>query len=102
MVKVTVQWYNEKGNVSSLVRGELKPQVLEKVVEALNSAGIEAVVDANKDVTFKIAEDLQSSEGIYAHLKLTLNTEDGSVKKERKKAAKKTKVESEPVPNLFE
>jgi DNA-binding IscR family transcriptional regulator len=98
----TISFINEKDNVSVKIRNGIKPQILDKVLAALNEADLSAEKNANGGISFPVAIDKKTNETVYAHLDLTLNITDPMIKRERKKAEKKAEaVEDEVVPQIF-
>lgn len=98
----TISFINEKDNVSVKIRNGIKPQILDKVLAALNEADLSAEKNANGGISFPVAIDKKTNETVYAHLDLTLNITDPMIKRERKKSEKKVEaVEDEVVPQIF-
>lgn len=98
----TISFINEKDNVSVKIRNGIKPQILDKVLAALNEADLSAEKNANSGISFPVAIDKKTNETVYAHLDLTLNITDPMIKRERKKSEKKVEaVEDEVVPQIF-
>ena len=97
----TIQFTNEKGNVSVKVRDNVRKQVKEKFAELLLENFEESVPNVNGGISVAIAQDKSSGQTIYAHFDFTVNLKSPNEKTERKKGEKKDKVEEPDIPNLF-
>ena len=97
----TLNWLNEKGNVSVKVRDGVRKQVKEKFAELLLENFEESVPNANGGISVAIATDKSSGQTIYAHFDFTVNLKNPNEKTERKKGEKKDKVEEPAIPELF-
>lgn len=97
----TLNWLNEKGNVSVKVRDNVRKQVKEKFAELLLENFEESVPNVNGGISVAIAQDRSSGQTIYAHFDFTVNLKSPNEKTERKKGEKKDKVEEPDIPNLF-
>lgn len=97
----TINWLNEKGNVSVKVRDGVRKQVREKFAELLLENFEESMPNANGGISVAIAQDKSSGQTIYAHFDFIVNLKDPNEKTERKKGEKKDKAEEPAIPNLF-
>ena len=94
-----IQLTNEKGNVSSKARTELKAFATETLVEMFAAKfGAENVEVTNKGVAVRIGTDFMTEQAIFVTMDpvITMNP----VAKETEKKAK-AKVETAPVANPF-
>lgn len=97
---VSVQFTNEKGNVSAKARKHIKDSVIAKITSAFESAGLDSVVNADGGLSIAVAENATTGEVIFAHIDLTVSTRDPGQKTAKSK--KKTKVVEEvALPDLF-
>ena len=97
----TIQFTNEKGNVSAKARKHIKDSVIAKITSAFEAAGLESVINADGGLSIAVAQDEANGAVIFTHLDFTVSTRDPSVKTVKsKKKAKSTKVEVE-LPDLF-
>lgn len=97
----TIQFTNEKGNVSAKARKHIKDSVIAKIVAAFEAAGLDSVVNADGGLSIAVAKDAADGAVIFTHLDFTVSTRDPSVKTVKsKKKAKTAKVEVE-LPDLF-
>lgn len=97
----TLNWLNEKGNVSVKVRDAVRKQVKDKFAELLLDNFDESVPNVNGGISVAIATDKSSGQTIYAHFDFTVNLKNPNEKIERKKGEKKEKVEEPAIPELF-
>ena len=97
----TLNWLNEKGNVSVKFRDNVRKQVKEKFAELLLENFEESVPNVNGGISVAIAQDKSSGQTIYAHFDFTVNLKNPTETTERKKGEKKEKVEEPEIPNLF-
>ena len=96
-----VKFTNEKGNALVAVRNALKAQAQSKIVEVLAENFEGAIVNEKGGFSVPLAVDTVSGKTIYAHLEMTVSTNEAK-KVERK--TKKSKADGEPivVPVLFD
>lgn len=97
----TLNWLNEKGNVSVKVRDGVRKQIKDKFAEMLENTFEDCVPNANGGISVAIGEDKSSGQTIYAHFDFTVNLKNPNEKTERKKGEKKAKVEEPEIPELF-
>ena len=97
----TVKFTNEKGNALVAVRNGLKAQAQSKILEILADNFDGTIVNEKGGFSVPLAVDTVSGKTIFAHLEMTVSTNEAK-KTERK--AKKSKSAGEPVvvPVLFE
>ena len=97
----TISIYNEKGNVSSTVRSQIKTQVMGRALSVLADAFGEGVVmNATGGISVPVAQDI-GGETVYARFDMTITTQTP----DHKPAKAKSKAEpKEPVVlvDLFE
>lgn len=100
---VSINFYNENGNVSVKVRDGIRPQILNRVLETLGSSDNfeEVVKNVNGGISIPVAVDAGSGETIYAHFDMTVNTKSPDTKIERKKATKKADTAEDTIPSIF-
>lgn len=97
----SVKFTNEKGNALVAVRNALKAQAQSKILEVLADNFDGTIVNEKGGFSVPLAVDSVSGKTIFAHLEMTVSTNEAK-KVERK--GKKAKTASEPVvvPVLFE
>ena len=96
----TIQFTNEKGNVSAKARKHIKDSVVAKIVSAFEAAGLESVVNADGGLSIAVAQDTDGST-IFTHLDFTVSTRDPATKTAKSKKKAKAPVEAEVLPDLF-
>ena len=96
-----VKFTNEKGNALVAVRNALKAQAQSKILEVLAENFDGTIVNEKGGFSVPLAVDTVSGKTIFAHLEMTVSTNEAK-KVERK--GKKTKTAGEPVvvPVLFD
>ena len=97
---ITIQFTNEKGNVSAKARKHIKDSVVARIAQAFEAAGLESVVNADGGLSIAVANDTDGAP-IFTHLEFTVSKRDPAVKTAKSK--KKTKVATETVelPDIF-
>ena len=97
----TIQFTNEKGNVSAKARKHIKDSVVAKIAQAFEAAGLESVVNADGGLSIAVAQDAATGNTIFTHLEFTVSDRDPAVKTAKSK--KKTKVAAPEVelPDIF-
>lgn len=96
----TIQFTNEKGNVSAKARKHIKDSVLAKIAQAFEAAGLEAVVNADGGLSIAVAADTDGST-IFTHIDFTVSKRDPAVATAKTKKKAKAPVETEVLPDLF-
>lgn len=97
----TIQFTNEKGNVSAKVRNHIKDSTIAKITEAFESAGLEAVINADKGLSIAVAKDAADGETVFVHIDFTVSKRDPAIKTAKSKVKAKTKVPDVELPDLF-
>lgn len=97
----TIQFTNEKGNVSAKVRNHIKDSTIAKITEAFESAGLEAVINADKGLSIAVAKDAADGETVFVHIDFTVSKRDPAVKTAKSKVKAKTKAPDVELPDLF-
>lgn len=97
----TIQFTNEKGNVSAKVRNHIKDSTIAKITEAFESAGLEAVINADKGLSIAVAKDTADGETVFVHIDFTVSKRDPAVKTAKSKVKAKTKAPDVELPDLF-
>lgn len=97
----TIQFTNEKGNVSATVRNYIKDSTIAKITEAFESAGLEAVINADKGLSIAVAKDAADGETVFVHIDFTVSKRDPAVKTAKSKVKAKTKAPDVELPDLF-
>lgn len=98
---VTINFFNENGNVSVKVRDGIRPQILSKALDVMSEGFEGAVKNANGGISVPVAVDATTGETVYAHFEMTVNTKSPDIKTERKKTAKKTAAAETVIPQIF-
>lgn len=96
----TIQFTNEKGNVSAKARKHIKDSVIAKIARAFEAAGLEAVVNADGGLSIAVAADTDGST-IFTHLDFTVSKRDPAVATAKTKKKAKAPVATEVLPDLF-
>jgi hypothetical protein len=96
----SVKFTNEKGNALVAVRNALKAQAQSKVLEVLADNFDGTIINEKGGFSVPLAVDSVSGKTIYAHLEMTVSTNEA--KKVERKAKAKTESEPVVVPVLFE
>ncbi len=96
----TIQFTNEKGNVSAKARKHIKDSVIARITKAFESAGLESVVNADGGLSIAVAQDTDGSV-IFTHLDFTVSTRDPNTKTAKSKKKTKVATETEVLPDLF-
>ena len=97
----TIQFTNEKGNVSAKARKHIKDSVIAKIVSAFEGAGLESVVNADGGLSIAVATDAATGETIFTHLDFTVSTRDPATKTAKSKKKTKTTSDETVLPDLF-
>ena len=97
----TIQFTNEKGNVSAKVREHIKASTIAKITEAFESVGLEAVMNADKGLSIAVAKDAADGQTVFVHIDFTVSKRDPAVKTAKTKAKAKTKTPDVELPDLF-
>lgn len=97
----TIKFTNEKGNVSAKARKHIKDSVIARIASAFETAGLEAVVNADGGLSIAVAQDAATNETIFTHLDFTVSTRDPAVKTAKSKTKAKAKTEDVELPDLF-
>lgn len=97
----TIQFTNEKGNVSAKVREHIKNSTVAKITEAFESAGLEAVINADKGLSIAVAKDAVDGETVFVHIDFTVSKRDPATKTAKSKTKAKTKAPEVELPDLF-
>lgn len=98
---ISIQFTNEKGNVSAKVREHIKASTIAKIVEAFESVGLEAIANADKGLSIAVATDKADGATVFAHLDFTISKRDPSEKTAKSKTKAKTKTVEVELPDLF-
>ena len=98
----TIQFTNEKGNVSAKARKHIKDSVVAKIAQAFEKAGLESVVNADGGLSIAVAKDAATNKTIFTHLEFTVSDRDPSVKTAKSKKKTKVATATEELPDLFE
>ena len=96
----TIQFTNEKGNVSAKARKHIKDSVIAKISEAFEAAGLEAVINADGGLSIAVASDTDGAT-IFTHIDFTVSKRDPAVATAKTKKKAKAPVEAEVLPDLF-
>ena len=97
----TIQFTNEKGNVSVQARNQVRGMVSAQILSTLESNPHFEGVFVNDNGGYSIPVALTTTgETIYAHLDLTIST--NQVSKQVRKPKAKAPTTAVAVPNLFE
>lgn len=97
----TIQFTNEKGNVSAKARKHIKDSVIAKITSAFESAGLESVVNADGGLSIAVAQDASTGEVIFTHLDFVVSTRDPNVKTVKSKKKAKSATAEVELPDLF-
>ena len=97
----TIQFTNEKGNVSAKARKHIKDSVIAKITSAFEAAGLESVVNADGGLSIAVAKDAADGSVIFTHLDFTVSTRDPAVKTVKSKKKTKTVAVNVELPDLF-
>ena len=95
-----VKFTNEKGNALVAVRNALKAQATAKVLESLADTFDGTIINEKGGFSVPLAVDSVSGKTIYAHLEMTVSTNEA--KKTERKAKAKSNAEPVVVPSLFD
>lgn len=87
------------GKRNTKLCNHLRAQMFDKVREAIESAGFETTVAANKDLAIPVAVDSTTGETYYARIALTFSSKELDSKPAAR--AKKTEKVEEVLPDLF-
>lgn len=98
----TIQFTNEKGNVSAKVREHIKNSTIAKITEAFESVGLESVLNADKGLSIAVANDAADGNPVFVHIDFTISKRDPAVKTAKTKTKAKTKKTEVELPDLFE
>lgn len=97
----TIQFTNEKGNVSAKARKHIKDSVVARITKAFEAAGLEASLNADGGLSIAVAEDAVDGGTIFTHLDFTVSKRDPAVKTAKSKKKAKTATPTEELPDLF-
>lgn len=97
----TIKFTNEKGNVSAKARKHIKDSVIARISSAFESAGLEAVVNADGGLSIAVATNEADGAVIYTHLDFTVSTRDPATKTAKSKTKAKPKADEVELPDLF-
>lgn len=97
----TIKFTNEKGNVSAKARKHIKDSVIAKITAAFESAGLEAVVNADGGLSIAVAANEADGATIFTHLDFTVSTRDPNVKTAKSKKKAKAPVAEAELPDIF-
>jgi hypothetical protein len=97
----TIQFTNEKGNVSAKARKHIKDSVIAKIAQAFEAAGLESVVNADGGLSIAVAQDAGTGNTIFTHLAFTVSDRDPSIKTAKSKTKAKPKTEDVELPDIF-
>lgn len=97
----TIQFTNEKGNVSAKARKHIKDSVVAKIASAFEAAGLDSVVNADGGLSIAVATDAATGEVIFTHLDFTVSTRSPDVKTAKSKKKAKAPTEGDTLPDLF-
>ena len=97
----TIQFTNEKGNVSAKARKHIKDSVIARITKAFEAAGLEASVNADGGLSIAVAEDAVDGATIFTHLDFTVSKRDPETKTAKSKKKAKAKVAEVELPDLF-
>lgn len=97
----TIQFTNEKGNVSAKARKHIKDSVVAKIAQAFEAAGLESVVNADGGLSIAVAQDAATGNTIFTHLEFTVSTRDPAVKTAKSKKKTKAPVTEVELPDIF-
>ena len=100
MALKNVKFTNEKGNALVAVRNALKAQATAKVLESLADTFEGTIINEKGGFSVPLAVDSVSGRVIYAHLEMTVSTNEA--KKVERKAKAKANAEPIVVPSLFD
>lgn len=98
----TIQFTNEKGNVSAKVREHIKNSTIAKITEAFESVGLESVINADKGLSIAVATDAADGKPVFVHIDFTVSKRDPATKTAKSKTKAKTKAPEVELPDLFE
>lgn len=96
----TIQFTNEKGNVSAKARKHIKDSVVARIAQAFKAAGLESVVNADGGLSIAVAQDVDGAP-IFTHLEFTVSKRDPGVKTAKSKKKAKAAVETVELPDIF-
>lgn len=97
----TIKFTNEKGNVSAKARKHIKDSVVARIASAFETAGLEAVVNADGGLSIAVATNEADGATIFTHLDFTVSTRDPAVKTAKSKTKSKPKADEVVLPDLF-
>jgi len=97
----TIQFTNEKGNVSAKARKHIKDSVIAKIAQAFEAAGLESVVNADGGLSIAVAQDTTTGNTIYTHLEFTVSDRDPAVKTAKSKKKTKSPANEIQLPDIF-
>ena len=97
----TIKFTNEKGNVSAKARKHIKDSVIARIASAFETAGLEAVVNADGGLSIAVATNEADGATIFTHLDFTVSTRDPAVKTAKSKTKSKPKADEVVLPDLF-
>lgn len=97
----TIQFTNEKGNVSAKARKHIKDSVIAKIAQAFEVAGLESVVNADGGLSIAVAQDAGTGKTIFTHLAFTVSDRDPAVKTAKSKKKTKAPAAEVELPDIF-
>ena len=97
----TIQFTNEKGNVSAKARKHIKDSVVAKIAQAFEVAGLESVVNADGGLSIAVAKDAATGNTIFTHLEFTVSDRDPAVKTAKSKKKAKAPTTEVELPDIF-
>lgn len=97
----TIQFTNEKGNVSAKARKHIKDSVVAKIAQAFEVAGLESVVNADGGLSIAVAKDAVTGNTIFTHLEFTVSDRDPAVKTAKSKKKAKAPATEVALPDIF-
>jgi hypothetical protein len=97
----TIQFTNEKGNVSAKARKHIKDSVIAKIVSAFEGAGLDAVINADGGLSIATAVNEADGAVIFTHLDFTVSTRNPDTKTAKSKKRTRTVSNETVLPDLF-
>ena len=97
----TIQFTNEKGNVSAKTRKHIKDSVIAKIAQAFEAAGLESVVNADGGLSIAVAQDATTGNTIFTHLEITISDRDPAIKTAKSKKKVKAPADEVALPDIF-
>lgn len=97
----SIQFTNEKGNVSAKMREHIKASTIAKITEAFEAVGLDAIVNADKGLSIAVATDKADGAVIFVHCDFSVSKRDPMTKTAKSKTKAKTKAPEVELPDLF-